>query len=315
MGFSIAAPSASSKSLSRMRTIAWNGIRCSLPRSWQPTRIGLDHLAFEDEHGPVLEVRWSPLRRGRKKQTALYNRLKRTAKSNHCHIQLDTLPESWRQSLPQYTLSRFSWHGEAIAAEGVMIICPQCGRTTLLQFYHLPGKADLMLIERILATFKDHQNKGMMLWSLFDIELSIPQEFQLVTYQFNAGAFFLSFKHRGTTVDLYRFAPADVILKQASLLDFAEHRWPGDPHHRYPHENDTARHALLTYPTTSSAPLLKRMLCKLAGKSITAWVQVRHVKNANRIMAVRVEGKGREIKRLLCTTAERFSHVQKSQKP
>ena len=45
-----------------MKQVAWNGIRFKAPRPWQIGRIGTRHLVLEDAGGPVMEVKWGPVK-------------------------------------------------------------------------------------------------------------------------------------------------------------------------------------------------------------------------------------------------------------
>lgn len=290
------------------KEVAWNGIRMSLPRSWQPAAIDLFHLIFEDDDGPALEIRWSRSGYGANAREKIYRRLHRTAKMHNAELREKPVHAKWQNALKPHHLKGFRWQTGTHSADGIVINCPLCGMVTLLQFYHGCAKRNQQLFERILATFKDHENKRTMTyWAMYDIRAELPHDYELIKARFGAGFFQLDFKHKATSVSLYRFAPATAILSDISLLDFSRKRWPA--YHPQFSAEDVAGLSRIEYRTLLEEKLNKRVIGRLFGRKRDAWVRVWLLKRPNRIFAVRIEGNRQHTQPMLTTLAANFSHV------
>ena len=45
-----------------LTTIAWNGIRVSVPSTWELGRIEARHLFFHHRDAPAMEIKWEPVK-------------------------------------------------------------------------------------------------------------------------------------------------------------------------------------------------------------------------------------------------------------
>lgn len=299
-----------SRSCSGLKEIGWNGIRIALPLSWHPAAVDPNRLLFENDQGPTMEMRWQGTSKGGSFRNKIYRRLRRAAKLNQCVLEEMPPPGPWRKALKPYTVSAFCWKGRVHSARGVVAACPRCGKVTLLQFYRNPERSDPRLFERILSTFRDHDDKNAMArWAIFDIGVELPGDYRLVTHKFAAGAFQLNFKHMAANVSFYRFAPASVILAKQSLVDFCKDRWPVSSKNPMEEIDDADRTAIVYLTFVKEKPYKRILDCCFKRKK-EAWVRVWHLKNANRIHAVRVEGNLHDPQTTLADMADKFSHVQ-----
>jgi len=89
--------------------------------------------------------------------------------------------------------------------------CRHCRRATLLQFYD-PVRD---VVPRVLSSFRDHGTPSGPTFAVYDIEATLPEDYRLTRFAFNAGRFELVFNHAGAMVTLWRWSPADVLLARA----------------------------------------------------------------------------------------------------
>jgi hypothetical protein len=204
------------------KTIAWNGVRFAVPGDWEPARVGRRHLVLESDPGPVMEIKWSTPRgrfSARRPLRALSGRVGRTG----AVFQKTELAETWRAAAAGYEAEGFQWEAGRERAAGVLLHCPTCRTVSLIQFLERSGAGSIArTAPRILASFRDHRDDGRVAWALYDIATLLPGHFALGRQRFEAGRFVLEFKGGGRRLALYRWAPAEVLLRNRSLADFAE---------------------------------------------------------------------------------------------
>lgn len=207
---------------SAFKNMAWNGIQWSVPRDWSPSRIGLRHVELESETGPAMEVRWATVK-GRFSSHDRLKRLSRSAERQGGALNASELPEEWRKALQQYEAVAFDWLAGNQRAQGVLVFCPICRSASLIQFFRRERAPAIdQQAAKVLASFRDHRHDGKVAWQMFDICAVLPAEFRLKHYRFEAGRFTLGFSHRRRTLVLYRWAPAELLLKDRTLSALAE---------------------------------------------------------------------------------------------
>jgi hypothetical protein len=204
------------------KIIAWNGVRFAVPGDWEPARIGRRHLLLESEPGPVMEIKWSAVR-GRFSARGQLRALSRQVKRKGAVFQATALPAKWRPHVSGFEVEGFQWEAGAQRAVGVLLYCPDCRTASLVQFLESAGTqrtaGDAV---RVLASFRDHRGDGRLAWALYDITALLPREFALERCRFEAGRFVLDFRGHHRRLTLYRWAPAEVLLENRTLADFAQ---------------------------------------------------------------------------------------------
>jgi hypothetical protein len=265
------------------KEVAWNGIRFLIPSDWEMGRIGSRHLVFEDEAGPVMEAKWGLVKGAFSHQTHL-----RRLGALHCRklsdgIQEWPLPVHWRKALAQFQATGFQWLGEADSGRGVILYCPACRKAAILQFLRQNEPTSEQRCLDILASYRDHRPDGHIFWSIFDIQVTLPDGLQLVKYTFDAGKFALEFDDGRQKVRLYRWAPAAALLSGRDLIQFAK---------TIPEFAEAEPHPLTLNGCPAvdwsvfPAGIVQRRISHLKGKPSFFWLRLWHLKDKNRIMGI-----------------------------
>jgi hypothetical protein len=198
--------------------IAWNGMRLSVPAAWRPARLGLGYLYFEDDDGPVFELKW---RRGAGRDgmdaalRALTPKGRATAGG--------TLPETWLAALADFELMPLSWRLDGRTGLGAALFCPECGMAAVCQGFGGPDGPDAERIAQLAAVLHSltHHEPGPPVCRIFGLSVTPPPDFSLATFEFLPGRFSLSFTAGRHRLDVLRLAPADVLLTRETLGDLA----------------------------------------------------------------------------------------------
>lgn len=203
------------------KELAWNGVRVAIPPGWEPGRIGQRHLIVESETGPVMEIKWGRVR-GRFLHRSHFQRLRKVTGAHGANARECRVPAEWKPALERFEPSGFCWTTGGAAATGAILYCPRSRTGGLVQFFHSAG--DLGFLRpagAVLQSLRFHNDTGLVQWAVFDICAQLPERLSLVRHRFEPGRFVLSFAADRCRVDLYRWAPAAVLLKTCDLTRFA----------------------------------------------------------------------------------------------
>ena len=272
-------------SLSTWRTVAWNGIRFDAPASWDASKIGGRYLLLESGAEPVMEIRWEPIT-GRFSHRKHLRRLSGGRKGRA--VTEAPLSADWEEALQRFDALGFAWSGNAIHARGAILFCPVCRTASLIQFFQPANRTLGQTAGRVLSSFRDHPEGGLTLWSMFDVKARIPNRFTLSHHRFQAGRFEMGFADTRRRLTLYRWGPAEILLKESDLARFAgtqvvlpDRRVSG---------LDTSDNRVAEWqtdpPETLGAWLRRRMMSKTAFRRFRVW----HRPAANRILGALAEG-------------------------
>ena len=272
-----------------LQEIGWNGISFTAPAHWEISRIGTRYLYLENDAGPVMEVKWEPVRgrfslRKQLRRLATLQRHRSGKTFREC-----SLPSGWAELLTGVDARCFSWEGRPFGGIGLVVYCPECRNATLIQFFRKNAAGPDDLSRRILASFRDHPTEDHVFWSVFDIRVVTPASFKLLKYRFDAGAFVLQFDTGGQQVTLYRWGPAAVLLRNRSLDAFAGTviRLPPVDSESFSISGSNGLQWRSIPAKSPPAGWLNRIL---PGHRFH-WVRIWHVAVKNRILGIKLEGK------------------------
>lgn len=274
--------------LNQWKEIAWCGVRFKTPADWQLSRIGMRYLALEDEYGPVMELKWAPVRGQFSRKAHLKKLASLQKKRLRKSIQAKPLSEAWQSALADFEAGEFSWQADSICGRGLLLFCPTCRNATLIQFFQKPSAEDDSVATDILNTFSDHRTDGQILWAVYDIRALVPEAFLLKRYRFEAGRYELDFARGSQHVILQRWAPASVLLRNQDLVQFAKtiaRFGKTEPVAGSMDGCQTVEWSVL--PSGAG----QRWLARFKRKASFYWLGLWHLEAKNRIMGVRAEGK------------------------
>ena len=291
--------------------VAWNGVRLTVARGWELCRIGERYLQFEDDDGPVLELKWQPFK-GRAAQDRHLRRLAGgRARRQGVDFAVVPLPRAWSAAVAGFHARCFTWKGPSTMGKGLVLQCDTCRTVHLIQFLRQDIVQREDLCSEILRSFRDHPSQsvsGWTKWSVYGIKAEIPDDFRLQRYTFNPGALELTFQGaHGTTLTLYRWGPASVLLNDQSLDRFVTHRlaWARFITHRVGSPDGDMLLIQAPLFTGGGAKWIRRLGRRpLYGWLFAAWDEAR-----NRIVAVSALGRRPLPHELLQTISDRYELV------
>ena len=203
------------------RQLAWNGIQFKVPAQWEVGQIGARHLILEDEAGPVMEVKWGPVKGAFSHRTHLKRLAALQSRRSKISVAKWILPPPWEAALTDFEAGGFLWQSPEAGGRGAILFCPTCRTATLIQFFVDSSVKRESVFLAVLKSFRDHSRDGWLAWSIFDIRATLPQSFQLERFRFEAGKFELAFSAGRQHIFLHRWAPAAALLAGHDLIGFA----------------------------------------------------------------------------------------------
>jgi hypothetical protein len=272
----------------RWKQIAWNGIRFRAPGQWEIGQIGIRHLILEDESGPVMEVKWGPVK-GTFSHRAHLKRLAAAQSGGGKRGFAEWfLPPPWEKALGRFKTRGFLWQTEKAVGRGAILFCRACRTATLIQFMGGNTSNREKELLRVLKSFDDHQQDGLTRWSVFDVKATLPETMKLSRYRFEAGRYELGFDDGVQHVHLHRWAPAAAILGGRNLIWFSRTipDFGAAPSRLSPDDDSES----LEWKISPSGTW-QRMIRRLKVKSSYFWFRLWHLEDKNRILGVRADSK------------------------
>lgn len=274
--------------MAQWKEIAWCGVRFKTPADWHLSQIGIRYLALEDELGPVMEIKWAPVKGQFSKKTHLKRLASLQKKQVRKSIQPRPVSAAWESVLTDFETSEFSWQANAIHGRGLILFCPTCRNATLIQFFQQQLEKDDPVAAEVLNTFRDHRSDGQVLWAAYDIRALVPEAFQLKRYRFEAGQYELDFANGSEHIILHRWAPASVLLRKQDLVQFA--KTVAGLGKAEPVTGSIAGCETVEW-SVSPASAWQRWLSRFKRKASYYWLGLWHLEAKNRILGIRAEGK------------------------
>ena len=204
------------------KEVAWNGIRFKTPANWEVSQIGTRHLILDDQAGPVMELKWGPVKGAFSHKTHLKRIVALQSRRNKVRVAKWLLPPHWQQALADFETSGFLWQGHAASGRGAILFCSVCRNATLIQFFRGSSAEREKILLAVLKSYRDHGQADRILWSVYDIRVKLPKTFALLRFRFEAGKFEIAFTAGRLIIYIYRWAPAAAILGGRDLTEFAK---------------------------------------------------------------------------------------------
>lgn len=230
------------------RALGWQGYTARVPDAWNPGKIGGNRargdLRVDDESGVRLELRWeTPAKTPDIPRSVanFLNTLTKDAKKRGAafHLVEDARVVS-KHKKGKTQATSFGWIGDPKAPSscgfGAAWFCPVCERVS---FAHVVGHAGdrseriSRLASEILGPMECHGEGGWDSWSVFDVRLDVPSEFELARSQLLLNKIELEWVRarpigplgwgrRAERLKVTRWPAASVILADTSLPKWAQ---------------------------------------------------------------------------------------------
>jgi hypothetical protein len=204
-----------------LKQIAWNGIRFKAPVQWEVGQIGSRHLILESEGEPVMEIKWGAVKGTFSHRSHLKRLAALQSRRSKISVAKWILPPPWEAALSRFEASGFLWQSPDASGRGAIMFCGECRTATLIQFFGSGSVKRENVFVSVLKSFGDHSRDGWLPWSIFDIRATLPQNFQLERFRFEAGKYELAFSDGRHHIYMHRWAPAAALLAGRDLAGFA----------------------------------------------------------------------------------------------
>ena len=271
-----------------LKSIAWNGIRLSIPSTWDIGRIEARHLFFDSPSGPAMEIKWGPV----KGRFSHHSHLKKLIAQQKHHpgknLEEWQLPPTWENALSNFIAKGFSWQLDTENGRGAILFCPSCKTAIMFQFFNIKGANTDAAILNVLKSLQDHRNDNQTAWAVFDIQALLPGTLQLNSYQFKPGNYQLAFSDKFQSLKLFRWAPASAFLAQSDLSQFAANTL--DLNQASLVTTLTLEHPAVEWQVNNT-PGWHHRLFPFKRKPAFHWVRIWHIPDKNRILGMRLDSK------------------------
>lgn len=193
--------------------VAWNGLELDISARWEMRFPARQHLIFEEDFSPQLELRWQKVIKPSLK--SLQKKLLDFASDSQIISDISSHPE-WLPVKEKFGLLLLAVNKKGRVTSGIFG-CMQC---KLVFFFHivteLPGAS--AQAAACLETLACH-NSSETLWQFQDYSFQTPKEFTLTDYTFAAGLTRLSFKGPKLDCHTCRLGLADERLSAHSMQE------------------------------------------------------------------------------------------------
>ena len=278
------------RNLDGWKTVAWNGISMQVPSQWEVNSLAKSYLQMDDGLGPVLELKWQQVRGVFSHQDHLKKLARHSRSVSGLSFQQTSLPEEWQQALRHFETKCFEWQGGETNGKGVVLYCPASQQASLLQFYQQRDLGGSEVHLGVLDSFRDQCEceQDMVRWSLFGLNALMPKSFELVRYRFVPGHYHLELKDGQECVDLKRWGPADLLLRESDLLHWFKKSCKELDWYRLTgirEDNYHGRPALYGKSRGSASPAA-RLWARISRKLPNVWIRIWHLSSQNQILGV-----------------------------
>jgi hypothetical protein len=174
----------------------------------------------------ILEMRW---KRGEDRvglERTIRRRIERYARDG-VQLHRSQPPSGWLQDREgqEAEWTFLEWQRQPDFGMEIVRACSVCGMVCIFRV-HLPGDAACRRtdgwprMESVLRSFSDHVHPEGIRFSLYDIDLLVPEDFRLHRFSFQPGSFELQFYADHGNIRYHRWAPAGMLLQGKPLECF-----------------------------------------------------------------------------------------------
>ncbi len=263
------------------KEIAWNGLRLEIPPQWEVIVSGKNHLLFEVDFHPVLELRWDT-----STTTPKDNRTGKILKNLQKELELPVVeispPANLQNNLEKYQTTWLSWRDDRLVT-GAILLCRACNTLLLLRL-HDPQNAGMDSPVAVLQSLNCHAAQDLHTpWAIQDFRVQLPDAYTLLHYNLAAGFTRLTFSSPGTLLHICRIAPAGERLKQQTLPNILKTLLNTS----FIEENVAICDHTVEYQRRPT--IFTQIIVRLRRQKPFCWARIWHCKDTDRLLAVVME--------------------------
>ena len=218
--------------LADWQTTCWQGICVQTPDDWAVSHVNGDYkdgyIRWADEDGTLrLEIRWSEAPASDDIEQVMMDYLSdvtKAAKRTNRQIltrtdtKLLTSRQVSRRKVMCFTIET-DWVGH-----GLVWKCPRCERRVIAQVMGNDPDDTRELALNVLQTLSDHSEEIHNEWSIYGLNVKVPNDFALETSQLEYNVTELHFKRdESTSITVARWTLADIRLRNTTLNAWTAH--------------------------------------------------------------------------------------------
>lgn len=199
---------------------AWDGVSFRLPEDWNLARYRYEgkvlRTEFEDDYNQRAVIQWTWPKHtlaDERIRKRFQKREKRLAENVEKKRDISGLPKGWKATLYDYGKGN-----RLVVAYGIQ------HHPSLFLFLRLYFTAQdhesPQRLTRQLAESIDARDRGIIQWSVYDMQVWLPREFKLVNTVFEAGRKRMAFNNRLQRLCIWQFSIAHLLFK-----DVEPHAW------------------------------------------------------------------------------------------
>ena len=212
-----------------MKPVAWQGLTVRVPFDWDVTGFSGDaregYLRIDDGDTGSLELKWATHGPREKSEPDVEVRaesylltLERAAKKKKIRFESKVGPSPRGVDRPDRLTAGFSWTGDRRAV-GIVVYCRASRRIVIAQVVGgADGRAPGRRAEELLRTLETQDStQGWRRWALYDLDVTVPDDFALTAPQVMNVYVKLGFTRRAERLTVEQWSVADVARRGAFL--------------------------------------------------------------------------------------------------
>ena len=276
------------------KNISWDGLNFDVPPEFEVSGIDKKFLQLDNGEQPCIELRWYDAGKTYKEKNYFRQLAKKVESASGLKIESSVLPASWKKPLQKFDTTAFYWQSDLSTGRGVMFYCKKAAKVMLVQFIGKNEEQIDAAADMIFNSLPFNNPAEDHCWRIYDIKATLPGKLKLESFEFKPGRFSITLADQIETVTLYRFSPADIILKQRSLGEFSKELFSEEIKNmnlsRAELEYDKG--ATCMFGQKKSPSTANLALAKLSPKRRPyGQIEIRYTQESNRILAVLVKSR------------------------
>ncbi|MFP3903323.1 MAG: hypothetical protein ACLFWB_03665 [Armatimonadota bacterium] len=233
---------------SKWHRIGWQGIEMTVPADWDIAAVSgkgstKGYLRVEDSELPRVEMKWAYEDGFVDLEKMVDDYLKKLKKGEKGGPEIEINEDAQvvsKRKMQKKSLRCFEWFNPEsdLRGHGAAWFCSDCRHAVITQVTAKEDEDGEAIAERIISSIQDHGSGEWVRWATWSFDAQTPTGFEMTASKLMAGHIQLTFKRDAAAEDarsimlqniakpeeltLGRWAPANVVLKDMTLREWAE---------------------------------------------------------------------------------------------